>query len=82
MQLPYAINLLGAYEEEDGDVATKDGEIIGTWTLVHGALYNFTPTDGDKPIFTDPFVWSLCNRIGEWLEAQEHLSDCNLPIGN
>ena len=70
MQLPYSINLLGAYEVETGDVATQDGEIIGTWTLIDGALYDFTPMDGDQPILTDPFVWSLCSRIGEWLEAQ------------
>lgn len=74
MELPYPINLLGAYELEAGDVATQDGEVIGTWTLIHGALYDFTPTDGDQPIFIDPFVWSLCNRIGEWLETQEALS--------
>jgi hypothetical protein len=71
MQLPYPINLLGAYELEAGDVATQDGEIIGTWTLIHGALYEFTPMGGDQPILTDPFVWRLCNSIGEWLEAQE-----------
>jgi hypothetical protein len=71
MQLPYPINLLGAYELEAGDVATQDGEIIGTWSLIHGALYDFTPMGGDQPILTDPFVWRLCNRIGEWLEAQE-----------
>ncbi|MGB3025844.1 hypothetical protein [Paradevosia shaoguanensis] len=71
MQLPYPINLLGAYELEEGDVITRDGEIVGTWTLIHGALYDFTPIGGDQPILTDPFVWRLCNRIGEWLEAQE-----------
>ena len=71
MQLPYSINLLGAYELETGDVATQDGEIIGTWSLVNGALYDFTPMGADQPIFTDPFVWRLCDQIGEWLEAQE-----------
>ena len=70
MQLPYPINLLGAYEFESGDVATQDGEIIGSWTLINGALYDFTPLGCDRPILTDPFVWRLCNSIGEWLKAQ------------
>ncbi len=71
MLLPYPINLLGAYELEGGDVATQDGEIVGTWRLIDDALYDFTPLGGDEPIFTDPFVWSLCNSIGEWLAARE-----------
>jgi hypothetical protein len=71
MHLQYAINLVGAYALEQGDVATQDGEIIGTWTLIHGALYAFTPTDGDKQIFIDPYIWSLCNQIGEWLQERE-----------
>jgi hypothetical protein len=71
MHLQYAINLIGAYELEEGDVATQDGEIVGTWSLIDGALYAFTPLDGDKPTLIDPFVWSLCNRIGEWLQARE-----------
>lgn len=70
MQLLYPINLLGAYEVETGDVATDDGEVIGTWKLIDGALYDFTPIGGDQPILTDPYIWRLCNRIGDWLEAQ------------
>lgn len=69
MQLKYPINLIGAYELEIGDVATQDGEIIGTWTLFNGAIYEFTPLGGERPILSDPFVWSLCNRISEWCEA-------------
>lgn len=71
MQLQHPINLLGAYELDSGDVATQDGEIIGTWTLVNGAIYDFTPLGGDQPILSDPFVWSICSRIGEWLSARE-----------
>ena len=71
MQLKYPINLIGAYDLEFGDVATQDGEIVGTWTLIDGALYEFTPLGGDQPILIDPFIWSLCKSIGEWLEARE-----------
>lgn len=71
MQLKYPINLIGAYELEFGDVATQDGEIIGAWTLINGALYEFTPLGGHQPILIDPFVSSLCKRIGAWLEARE-----------
>jgi len=71
MQLPYPINLIGANELEAGDVVTQHGEIVGTWTLIHGALYNFTPLGADKPLFTDPHIPCLCRLIGEWLETQE-----------
>jgi hypothetical protein len=70
MRLQYKINLLGAYAEEAGDVATQDGEIIGAWSLIDGAIYDFTPLNDDKPIFSDPFIWALCDKIGEWLEQQ------------
>lgn len=71
MHLQYAINLIGAYELEQGDVATQDGEIIGTWTLIHGALYGFTPLDQDTPTHMSPYVWELCNQVGEWLHKRE-----------
>ena len=41
MQMKYTINLVDAYTEETGDVVTRDGGVIGTWVLIHGALYGF-----------------------------------------
>lgn len=73
MQLPYRINLLDAYEQETGDVVTQDGEFIGVWTLINGAIYEFTPLGGEEPMFSHPFIWALCDEIGEWLEQQ---SEC------
>lgn len=73
MQLPYRINLVGAYEQETGDVITQDGEFIGVWTLINGAIYDFTPLDGEEPIFSHPFIKVLCDKIGDWLEQQ---SEC------
>ncbi|RTL95083.1 MAG: hypothetical protein EKK31_29890 [Hyphomicrobiales bacterium] len=70
MQLQFKINLLGAYEEVAGDVVTQDGEIIGFWSLIDGAIYDFTPLDGDRPIFSHSFIWALCDQIGKWLEQQ------------
>lgn len=70
MQLQYRINLIGAYEEESGDVITQDGEFIGVWTLKNGAIYDFTPLDGDEPILCGSFIGPLCDRIEEWLEQQ------------
>ena len=70
MQLLYEINLLGAYEQDVGDVATQDGEIVGIWSLINGAIYDFTPLDSEEHIFSDPYIWSLCNKIGEWLDEQ------------
>ena len=70
MQLQYKINLIGAYEEESGDVITQDGEFIGVWTLIDGAFYDFTPLNGNEPILSHPFIGLLCNDIEEWLEQQ------------
>jgi hypothetical protein len=54
--------LLDGYGERDtGDVITRDGEVIGTWSLVEDVFYTFTPDGADEHIFFVPHLGS-CAR--------------------
>lgn len=60
--LPYDINLL-----DNGSVVTGYGEYLGTWgTDESDALYQFTPDGGSRPLFTEPFIRFLCDKIKDW----------------
>lgn len=60
----FPINLM-----DGGDVITRDGEFLGTWTTDEtDALYCFIPDGETEPVLTDPFVGSLCTRISAWHE--------------
>lgn len=64
--------LLDGYGEgETGDVITKDGEIIGTWSIVDDVFYTFTPDGEDDYLFFDPFLGLLCHSIAEWHAEKE-----------
>ncbi|MBX8800540.1 hypothetical protein [Pseudochrobactrum asaccharolyticum] len=64
--------LLDGYGEvESGDVITKDGEIIGTWSLVDDVFYTFTPDGEEDYLFFDPFLGLLCCNIAEWHAEKE-----------
>lgn len=70
--------LLDGYAEIDtiaGDVITRDGEFIGTWSLVDGVFCTFTPDGADTYIFLEPFVAVLCARIEEWCGGREPSAD-------
>ena len=73
MRIPehWKILLDGYADNETGDVITKDGEIIGTWSLVDDVFYTFTPDGGEAHIFFEPFLGVLCSRIVEWHEGRE-----------
>lgn len=65
-ELRFDINLL-----DDGQVVTKDGEVIGTWdTDETDAFYQFTPDGEAAHIFMDPYRGPLCDKIKRWLEAR------------
>lgn len=57
-------------ETESGDVITRDGEIIGTWGLVDGVFYTFTPEGAAEHIFFEPFLGEMCVKMREWLEER------------
>lgn len=65
----YAINLW-----DDMSVVTRDGEVIGTWGLIDGAIYTFTPTGSSEVMFIDPFVGPLCGEIQRWHEGNANQS--------
>lgn len=59
--------LLDGYgDNENGDVISKDGEIIGTWSLVDHVFCTFTPNGAKDHMFFEPFVGILCSLIAEW----------------
>lgn len=64
----------GFPDTDNGDVITRDGEIIGTWGLLHGALYTFTPNGASEPIFVEPFLGMLTSCIEEWQAEMERAS--------
>ncbi len=67
----WKIVLDGYPGHEDGDVITRDGEIIGAWSLVDGVFFTFTPNGGEAHIFFEQFLGVLCWRIDEWHEGRE-----------
>jgi hypothetical protein len=54
-------------------VITKDGEIIGTWTLIDDVFYTFTPEGAQEQLFFNPHVGLLCSDIEAWHEGRENV---------
>lgn len=70
----FPINLIGYPNAGEGDVITKDGEILGRWfSSGDEALefVDFVPDGADEVLFSEHFVGLLCQRIREWHQAQE-----------
>ena len=67
----WKVLLDGFPEQETGDVATKDGEVIGVWSIADGVFYTFTPEGADEVLFFEPFLGELCSRIVGWHENRE-----------
>jgi len=67
----WKVLLEGHGERDTGDVITKDGEIIGTWSLVDDVFYTFTPDGAEEHIFFDPFLGRMCSDIAQWHEGRE-----------
>lgn len=67
----WKVLLHGFPDRETGDVITRDGEIIGSWSLVDDVFYTFTPDGADDHLFFEPFLGILCSRIVEWHQNRE-----------
>ena len=63
-ELRFPINLC-----DDGCVITKDGEIIGSWSMDENEHPSFTPEGGSEPMLFDAGVGLLCLSIQDWLEG-------------
>ena len=61
-------------ERDRGDVVTKHGEVIVTWSADENDFCSFTPYGEQHPIFMSPILGLLCDQIAEWHEAQQQIS--------
>lgn len=62
----------GLRQTDTGDVITvAEGEIIGTWSLMDGVFYVFTPLGANEHIFFEPRLGMLCEQIRGWYEARQ-----------
>lgn len=66
----WKVTLFGYGEFDFGDVVTKDGEVIGTWSSDENDFHSFTPNGKEEPIFVSPFLGPFCSWVAEWHEAQ------------
>lgn len=63
----------GMGEVYSGDVITvAEGEIIGTWSVLDGAFYTFTPLGATEHLFLDTFLGRMCVDMREWHAAREN----------
>lgn len=65
----WKLKLVDQKDDDHGDVVVvADGEIIGTWELVHGVFYAFTPNGAESYLFFEPFAGMMCRKISAWHE--------------
>ncbi len=52
---------------DDFSVITEDGEYLGTWdTDETDAFFQFYPEGATEPLFIDPFMGKLCEKVKAW----------------
>ena len=57
---------LDGFPADSGDVYTKDGEVIGTYTCDDNDYCTFTPNDADEALTSGYHVGPFCREIAEW----------------
>lgn len=62
----WQVILLEAREADTGDVITRDGEFLGTWDLVEGVFWSFTPDGADNSLCFEPRLGAFCYLIEAW----------------
>lgn len=71
----FPINLLGYPGNSEGEVVTKDGEILGRWVMSDDdalELVDFIPEDTDKALLQLHRIGMLCAGIRDWHEGTGH----------
>jgi hypothetical protein len=66
--------ILDGYREpgrDGGDVYTRDGEVIGTWSADPEDHCSFTPLGETQSIIWEPFLGLFCKEVAAWYEARE-----------
>lgn len=58
------------YGNATGDVITGDGEFLGTWSMLNGAIYSFIPDGEEDSIFSDTIIPMFCDQIEKWHKEQ------------
>lgn len=61
---------LEGFPADEGDVITKDGEVIGTYTCDDSDYCEFTPYGATEPIISNYHVGPFCSDIADWHENQ------------
>lgn len=57
--------------QESGDVYTKFGEFLGTWSTDESdAFYEFTPDGESEALFSEPFLRPLSDKIKFWFHQK------------
>lgn len=70
----YPINLVGYPEEAEGDVVTRDGEVLGRWRVSDDEtleVVEFIPNGSDGVLFEEHSIGLLCAAIRDWHEGRE-----------
>lgn len=69
--LKWNINLIGYGEQETGDVVTRDGEVIGTWSLDENGHCLFTPDGEAEAVLLGTMLPFVVDRIAKWHAQRE-----------
>lgn len=64
---------LDGFPADSGDVISKDGEVIGTYTRDENDYCEFTPNGADEPIISGYHVGTFCSEIAKWHDQQQAL---------
>lgn len=70
----FPVNLIGYPDKSEGDVVTRDGEIIGRWCLSGNEaleFIDFIPEGTEKVRFRNHHLGILCSYIRKWHEGDE-----------
>jgi hypothetical protein len=70
----FPINLVGYPDQSDGDVVSRDGEVLGRWRM-SGAepleMVEVIPNGATEALFEDHFLGILCSNIRDWHESAQ-----------
>lgn len=70
----FPINLVGYPEQSEGEVVTRDGEVLGRWREAGDEsleFVDFIPEGGEEALFRDHRVAILCADIRDWHESAD-----------